>query len=852
MNDLLNQLWAKSNPAHPLWCHSLDACAVSLALRNPLQREAWPGELTALFVGLHDVGKADPFFQHGVLRMGHSIDSEVFGVPFNGEPSNDRRRHEHHSRDSIRSWLEEAGVSFATSRTLSRAIGWHHGRWHVDSPARWWCPESVIPPYQEWRRALLRLLTELLNVGLAAIPEPQDQGVLGMRLSGHIVLCDWIASNTEVYQAPSGSDLVDPTTYFELAKLSAKDSVRKLGLESVGQPIDPTELIPSGYSARPLQQAILDTPPNPGLVIIEAPTGEGKTEAAWMIIEQWRRQGVIEGAYLALPTMATSESLFHRYQKDYLGKHADEHEARLIHGMAWIRDEAEPDRAPSLTDAERADQTVASLFFRPTRKAMLAQHGVGTVDQAMLAAMNAKFAFLRLYGLTNKALVIDEVHAYDAYMSAIIKRLLAWCAVLRIPVILLSATLSARQRAEMLEAYGADGPYPDSVAPYPLITSMQLARSVITAHVDHDPAREIDVELNRHVGMLEDADATARLAENLVASGGTCCVILNTVRQAQAVYRALSGPETEKTLFHARFTFKDREKIANRVIELFGKDRSHRPFRHILIATQVVEQSLDLDFDHMVSQIAPVDLLLQRAGRLHRHLKRSIPPVFHVLLPDAGNLDFGGTGRVYAPKPLLRTLAIFGGVQQLKLPFDLRGLIERCYGDEKWEQDEVIWPEILKADLRWTSDIGELEAVGLRYAFAKPSARSFSPIHGSNEPTGDDNDDGNGWRARTRFGPSERTVALVSAGEARRYAPGELPMKQVKELYERAVKLPCYVPLTKPAVGCEEAIEAEGKLKGLTLIPMPESGIWCCQDTDGRTYEVQYDAQMGLLVGRTG
>src|SRR5207247_8747567 len=126
---------------------------------------------------------------------------------------------------------------------------------------------------------------------------------------------------------------------------------------------------------------------------------------------------------------------------DYVARLGRKGNTKLVHGMAWLRDDLEPKRLPE-TGELGDDSSLAAAWFRPTRRAMLAAHGVGTVDQAMLAGLNVKFGFLRLYGLADRVLVIDEVHAYDAYMSAIIGRLLQWCACLKIPVILLSATLS--------------------------------------------------------------------------------------------------------------------------------------------------------------------------------------------------------------------------------------------------------------------------------------------------------------------------------------------------------------------------------------------------------------------------
>jgi CRISPR-associated endonuclease/helicase Cas3 len=564
-----------------------------------------------------------------------------------------------------------------------------------------------------------------------------------------------------------------------------------------------------------------------------------------MLAEKWRAQGY-QGMYMALPTMATSESLYERYNNDYLKKLRHGDKARLVHGMAWLRDDKEPEKTLEVGEIGD-DQSLAAAWFRPTRRAMLAEHGVGTIDQAMLAGMNVKFGFLRLYGLTRKVLVIDEVHAYDAYMSAIIARLLQWCACLRIPVILLSATLSATQRAKMVEAYrgSADDLGPD--APYPLITAVDMEKnSCQQIHTEALSSKTIKIEM--HQGYLEDANRTAAKAEELVKQGGCCCVILNTVKQAQAVYQALTLSDDEKLLFHARFSADDRKQKAEDVIKRFGKARINRPQKFVLVATQVVEQSLDVDFDYMISDIAPIDLLLQRSGRLHRHFKRDHIPVLHVLLPEEKSLNFGGTSYIYAEKPLRRTLAVLSSEPEIYLPQDFRTLIERCYGSQEWEQNSVPWVAIRKADQDWDKETQSLYDQGHQFALCEPSKRMFRPVN--NDPSGDDSDDGNGWRAKTRLGANDYTAILVREEQLQHLEPGELLMREICDLYRQSVRLPCYLPIHSPAKGYSAGVEGKNKLRGLIMLPVSDAGLWQGTDEKGNCYEVSYGKEFGLLVRR--
>jgi CRISPR-associated endonuclease/helicase Cas3 len=464
----------------------------------------------------------------------------------------------------------------------------------------------------------------------------------------------------------------------------------------------------------------------------------------------------------------------------------------------------------------------------------------------MLAGMNVKFGFLRLYGLADRVLVIDEVHAYDAYMSAIISRLLQWCACLKIPVVLLSATLSAKQRAGMIEAYGAMGGDPGPDAPYPLITVAEAGNEAWTLEANASSSRNLKIET--HPGLLGDAVKTAAKAAELVENGGCCCTILNTVKQAQSVYTALKLPANEKLLFHARFTASDRRQITEKVLELFGKDRSNRPTKFVLVATQVVEQSLDVDFDYMISEIAPIDLLLQRSGRMHRHKKRGHDPVLNVLLPEHKSLNFDGTGYVYADKPLLRTLGILASQGEVYLPNDFRELIDCCYGSREWDQSAVEWELIRKADHDWDRETQFLHNQGKQFALCEPSERIFRPVN--NDPTGDDSDDGNGWRARTRLGANERTCVLVEERQLQHLEPGDLRMKEVRSLYQRSLKLPHYLPILNPATGYCAGVEAKGKLRGLILLPLANDGLWQGIDENGNRYEVAYHTELGLIAGR--
>lgn len=829
--DSWKVLWAKSEPRHPLWKHMLDASAVSLCLPPLPGDHGLTGEAVALFVGLHDVGKADSVFQHRANELSQELADA--GYPRTGDAE---CRHERISAGFVQGLLKDTMERRAVD-AVSLALAAHHGHW--DKPCR-----GVSRPYEEAQWTLCSMLRYVLCPEGVPTLDPPDLSAFGMLLAGRVVLSDWIASNEGFYLDRRFAELEDIDDYFATAKLVAREWVSTLGLSRTARPGGPLRVVDV---PRPLQQALLDEAILPGLVIVEAPMGEGKTEAAWILAEKWRSSGY-HGMYMALPTMATSDSLYGRYRDSYLHRMGGERDVRLVHGMAWIRDDEEMGGDINAGESE-GDRSLAAAWFRPTRRAMLAAHGVGTVDQAMLAGMKVKFGFLRLYGLAGRVLVIDEVHAYDAYMSTIIAGLLRWCASLCIPVVLLSATLSAAQRATMVEAYGGAGGDPGPEAPYPLVTAVQPGGSAQLICADASQTKRLAIQCVP--GCLDAPEQTAATAEELVRDGGCCCVVVNTVRQAQRVYEALSLPPDEKLLFHARFTARDRRLLADQVLGLFGKDTSRRPSKHVLVATQVVEQSLDVDFDHMITEVAPIDLLLQRSGRLHRHRDRDERPVLHVLVPAPGSLEFGGTGKVYKEKPLLRTLAILdaiAGSGEVRLPEEFRCLIERCYGSTEWEQDAVPWKTIREADQCWEVETGLLETQARAFVLTEPHTRSFRPV--GNDPIGDDSDDGMGWRAKTRLGANDSTALMVRVVEAAALISGDISPGHVRKLYEDTVRLPGYLPIDRPAPGCGAGTRAGGRLRGLLVLPVDDDGSWRGVDERGGCYEVRYDKTLGLVTRR--
>lgn len=873
-------LWGKTQPDkpgefHPLIYHMLDVAAVCEALVSCFGEVApLPRPWLAYIAALHDIGKADPFFQNKAPALSPLLEDAGFKL------SADRRpfRHEARSADWLFGHLvEQGGWEQSAAGVVAAATRGHHGRFTVGSE-----PEDPDRTRAEqWlkvRERLASLLVELLSIEPWRVDRFDNASVTGVKLSGTIVLADWIASNEQLFHHPLSNCNTDLAQYLLASREEANHAIRRLNFENESE-IRPDEapsfqtLWPGCTYLRPCQRAVEEqcfSGIEPGLAIIEAPMGEGKTEAAIYLAEFWQHKLRKKGAYIALPTAATSNQMHARYANFLERLHPEQDTPRLVHGMAWLLDEIAP-TSTSITDGDDSgpaeEASLSREWFQPAKRALLAANGVGTIDQALMAALNVRHGFLRIFGLSSKILIIDEVHAYDEYMTTILKRLLEWCGALQVPVVMLSATLSWHQKRQLAQAYSGQDLLPalSKAESYPLLTFVGFAGQVRRVAVAQDRFHRRRTVLRAQEGLLNDPQGIAELALREVAHGGCACIIANTVKAAQSIYRALKQlhpSDTELRLFHARFRAEQRQELEQQVVSLFGKDTGKagspaRPRRAILVATQVVEQSLDVDFDVMLTQLAPIDLLLQRSGRLHRHERGERPtgpePVMHILLPKCNTegFAFAGTGRVYYHEPLLRTLALLHGRESFDLPEDFRPLIESCYSDAP-VSSEIIPPELLKqaADDRQKALAYSRDGAHTHLVPA-PSSRVFSLAQQPSQPV----DEGDGtqlsyFHAQTRQG--EQTVTALVIHDASLLQAARLersPAKHIrKRIFLQQVNLPAYWQLAELTVeaGFEPIFEGENWLHHHFVIPMKNTE-WRGRDKEGNLVTLRDDSELGLL-----
>jgi CRISPR-associated endonuclease/helicase Cas3 len=342
------------------------------------------------------------------------------------------------------------------------------------------------------------------------------------------------------------------------------------------------------------------------------------------------------------------------------------HSRRGLHeGFASsILEPAADPRGDSIAPADQpAGAQCAAWIADDRRKAFLAEIGVGTIDQAIMAVLPTRHAPLRLLGLSRQVLIVDEAHAYDAYVGEELRQLLAFHAALGGSAIVLSATLTAAQRADLQGAFlggiGVEAD-PDGAEAYPLVTT--TAASGIVA----EPCR-LAPDLERRVAVERMATSAAVIEAVTAASraGAAVAWVRNSVDDAIEARAALAAMGIEAMLFHARFAIGDRQDIEAEVLGRFGRHSGpEQRLGRVVVATQVIEQSLDLDFDLIVTDLAPADLVIQRAGRLWRHDRgaRPIPGPRLLLLspepvdeppPDWLGPELRRTGFVYPDHALL-------------------------------------------------------------------------------------------------------------------------------------------------------------------------------------------------------
>ena len=713
MNQALAHLWAKTSRNndgrwHPLILHMLDVAASAEAIlgREPESTRTRMAAVLGLeweqarpwllfLVGCHDLGKACPGFQCKWMNLSR-LDA--------GRSPNTDINHAFVSQIELSSWLREQGWPDDLAELVADAVGCHHGERASPTTLDRLSGDNRALGKDEWTKVRCGLAKALEDV-LKPTTIPTKQTLTGpdfMLLSGLTSFADWIGSNEEWFPFGTLADFNDLPGWFHRSQKKASQALDRLGWQSripLSKEAKSFKAV-FGFAPRPLQQAVADalaTVKKPAILLLEAPMGEGKTEAAFFAHLELQRQFEHRGLYIALPTKATGNAMFTRTLKFLQGQGMNRQlDLQLVHGGALLNDTFQNLKVSDIYDPEAGGEVRAAEWFTHKKRALLSEYGVGTVDQALLPILPVRHNFVRLWGLANRVVVFDEIHAYDAYTGTLLIHLLRWLVALGSSVVLLSATLPPSIRRKL--ATVVTSTLPEHEAEYPRLSVFQHGEKVHQKHFQADPARRQTVLLQALTPDLSDMRAAL---ETRLAQGGMGLALLNTVQRAQDLYRLFSDGEhlerdgqrvgkrledgTEVYLFHARFPADRRHKREEQALESFGKENT-RIGRKLLIATQVAEQSLDLDFDVIATDLAPIDLILQRAGRLWRHA-RAFRPISEPLLLVAGLTNdvppsFGKPlwwGSVYREDILLRTWSLLRAKQQITLPDEIDALVQAVY-----------------------------------------------------------------------------------------------------------------------------------------------------------------------------
>ena len=679
--------------AHPALWHMLDVGAVATCLiaHRSLTGCKASDQAATFLVTLHDLGKFSASFRAMLL-----------GQPYSGH------RHWQHSyrllHDHDGMLANVIGATPGVRKTLYAAVAGHHGGppEHLDNRKQKDQAKHIGTEASSVAQEVIEAVAPLFpSASLNGMTE-SEACRLSWALCGFTVQADWIGSNPEWF---GPQDVQTPiATYWHDALARAQAAISEAGLYcACPVPDGTTKVLPKAASPRPMQAAVaeIDLPHGPIMALIEDATGAGKTEAALILAARMMEASKGDGFFFALPTMATSNAMLARLEGIVPRLFDGRPSLALTHGRAKMndlfrsiqgRDGSDPGGRPSC----------GSWLADDRRRILLADVGVGTIDQALMAVLPTRFNTLRLRALSGHILIVDEAHEFDPYMEAQLRCLLQFQALLGGSAIVMTATLPLGMRAGYTKAFqkglGTRRPLDVTGDAYPMLTV--IGRAIDSAHPDPVPDTCRDIAVYR----LKDENAAIPLLQTGVERGAACVWIRNSVDGAIKSAKTLREAGIQADLLHARFMVADRLKHEAAVQRRFGRDRVGGAAR-VLVGTQVIEASLDLDFDLMVSDLAPVGSLVQRAGRLWRHMdirpaagRPVIGPALHVLAPNPDRVDdaawlsrlLGSGARVYPQDMQWRTAKALFSRGVIQAPSGLRDLIEAVYGEDLPEVPEAL------------------------------------------------------------------------------------------------------------------------------------------------------------------
>ena len=646
----ITKIWAKTAPKKSLIDHMLETGIVTECLidadgmyRPVLSRLSEitgcdNNKLSAKIVficAIHDIGKAHPIFQ--------GRDAETLEIlrrkNLNQASFDTRFRHEQYGAN-IFDRLSAEDVDIKNSDIISQIIRMHHQKEQKKNSDIDIIKIDDKEKAKKWRHIQKEIYDYIKNVfhfdNLNLINKNISKSelfVVQNAILGIMITSDWIASNNYVFDNQPYKNIDE---FLKSRKLQALKFLNNEGMIRQQIPVMQDFKSAFGFNGRPVQNDVEKIVHKNDIkcMLIESDCGSGKTEAALYAAAVLGNRSGLSGIYMGLPTGVSAEAIQNRVD-EFLTSHGMRNTKLYTSKSMLLR---EPDKKPIWTDI--------------SRQRLLTSSAVGTVDQVMTVARLARFESVRMNGLASKVLIIDEIHAYDTYMLAVIRGLLMICGELGVPVIMLSATLPISTKKGLLGVVGnRDMELHNG---YPMISYVTKDGDVYEqVSNQYMPDKKISCKL---LPILNNNDEIARYAVDAVKDGGCECVIMNTVADAICVYDKIKKNKKDDCkiiLYHSRMTINARDEKSREILEMCGKDRTKRPECVIIVGTQVLEQSLDIDVDYMITAICPIDLLFQRIGRYHRHGDAGtirehvvVANIVKVLIPfDLSS--YGGTEYVY-------------------------------------------------------------------------------------------------------------------------------------------------------------------------------------------------------------
>lgn len=675
-------------------------------------RESIFPDSSEFLAACHDVGKISPAFQKMIYKNISDFNDEEY-PELKKVDADWAARKNNCFHAAVTQAVFETILKGSISRDMdfiSAIEGMHHG----------FRPKSVLNENaesygsKEWTKLRHELVETLYSVFLPSKKlEMIGSWNKACSIGGLIIVADWIASGGKF--SDFTQDFFNALSVDE-RKEYARKAVEQAGFSKIKVKNNMSFSSIFGFEPRKIQTDFFDSISGPGVYVLEAPMGIGKTEAALYAAYKMLEKGQANGIYFGLPTQLTSNKIFERvlsYLEKVTGESSENVKLKLLHGTAWLVEKV---------FGEKGD--AGESWFDSRKRGILAPFAVGTVDQALMAVLNVKHEMVRSFGLAGKVVILDEVHSYDAYTGTILNRLIEFLREAHCTVIVLSATLTTSQKKNIL---GLEHEKKLSSV-YPLITAVseeQRAMREIASVGGTERDVAITIEHN-------DTEILEKVAEK-AADGQQILWIENTIADAQQIFKKIvaktNGTNIECGLIHSRFLKAKRAENEGKWTELFGKDSTQRTAAgRILVGTQVLEQSIDIDADFLVTRICPTDMLFQRLGRLWRHTKNdSLRPKNAVcsaaiLSPEYERAIersncFESSAFVYSEYVLCRTLEVWKDVPHAKLPEDIRRILEATY-QERAEEGRL---KKLKNDME--------EKKGKLENFARVGLSTAMPTH---------------------------------------------------------------------------------------------------------------------------